>query len=59
MDITFDDIVVHETINDIGGFALSGANDVMMPEEVALIDEGVDADPRVLPKILKGIGRIE
>ena len=47
MNVTFNDVVVHEPINDIGGFALGGAGDVMIPKEVALIDEGVDRTSKV------------
>jgi hypothetical protein len=46
--VTGNDGVGHEPITDIGGFALGGADDVVMPEEVALSDEGLGADTGVL-----------
>jgi len=50
---------MHEPINDIGRFALGGADDLVMPEEVPLIDEGIGTDPSVLAEILEGIVGIE
>jgi hypothetical protein len=41
MNIAFDHVVVHEAIDDIGGLALRGADHSMMPQEMALIDEGI------------------
>ena len=59
MDITFDDIGVHQPINDISGLALRGTDDGMMPKEVALIDERVGTHARVRAKVFKGIVGIE
>jgi hypothetical protein len=52
VNVTFNDVVVHEAIDDIGGFALGGAHDVVIPEEVTLIDEGIGTDTGVLAEIL-------
>src|SRR5262249_48677442 len=59
VNITFDDVVVHEPINDIRRFAFRGTDDLVMPEEVPLIDEGVRTDTGLLAEILEGIVRIE
>ena len=59
VNVTFDDIVVHEPINDIRCFAFGGADDLVMPQEVPLIDEGIGTDTSILPEILEGIVGIE
>jgi hypothetical protein len=38
-------VVTHEAINDICALAFRRAENQGMPEQVALIDEGVSADP--------------
>jgi len=53
VNVTFDDVVVHEPIDDIRRFAFGGADDLVMPEEVPLIDEGIGTDTGILAEILK------
>ncbi len=55
MKVAFDDVVVHESINDIGGFAFGCADDIVMPQKVTLVNEGVGTDTRLLAEMLKGI----
>jgi hypothetical protein len=55
MDITLDDIVVHEPIDHIGTFTLAGAEHGGMKEEVAFIDEAVDRDPLFLAEVLERV----
>lgn len=59
MEIAFDDIVGHQPLNDIGRFTFRRANDLVMPQEVARIDEGVGTDAGVLAKIFEAIVGIE
>lgn len=59
MDITFNDIVVHQSVDDIGTFAISCAYHQRMPEEVALINKGIGADTLALPKILERPAGVE
>ena len=44
VDVAFDNIVVHEPVDDIGAFAISCTNHQRMPEEVSLINKGIGAD---------------
>lgn len=53
MDIAFDDIIVHQPIDDIGAFPICCADHQGMPEKVALIDESVGADALALPEIFE------
>jgi hypothetical protein len=41
MDVGFDDIVVHEAIDDVGTFTFCGAEDRGTPKKTAAIDKGV------------------
>ena len=59
MNVAFDDVVMHESINDIGGFAFGRADDVVMPQEVTLVDEGVGTNAGFLAEILKGVVGVE
>jgi len=51
MDVAFDDIVAHQPINDIGAFAVGGADHRGMPEKVPLVDDCAGADALTLPEI--------
>ena len=53
MNIAFHDVVVHEPVDHIGAFAICGADHQGMPEEVALVDKGIGADPMTLPEVLE------
>ena len=44
MDVTLDDIVVHQAVDNVGTFSVSRAKDGGVPQQVALVPEGVDAD---------------
>jgi hypothetical protein len=52
VNITFDDVIMPESINDIRRFAFRGTDDLVMPEKVPLINEGVGADTGILTEIL-------
>ena len=53
MDIAFDNIVVHQTINYIGALAFSGAYHNRMPKQASLIDEAIYTYPLIFSEILK------
>src|SRR4051812_12493314 len=59
VDVAFDHVVAHEAINDIGALAFRRAENQGMPEQAALIDEGVGADPLAFAKIFEGMVGIE
>ena len=53
VDVTLDDIVVHQLVDDIGALAFGCAEYQRIPEETAFIDEGVGADALYLAKVLE------
>ena len=59
MDVTFDHIITHHTIDNIVGFMLSGTNNQRIIEEVAHVDEGVGTDTFIGAKVLEGVIRME
>lgn len=54
MYVAFDNIIMHQTIDNISAFALCGAEYKGMPEQVPLINEGIGAH-----EILEGVIGIE
>jgi hypothetical protein len=59
MDVALHHVISHQPVDDIGTFALCGAEDQRIPEKIALIDKGIGADALALAKILEGIVGIE
>jgi hypothetical protein len=59
VNITFDDLIMHQAINHIGGFAIGGTDDEVMPGEVALIEKGVGTHAQIFAQILKGVVGVE
>ena len=59
MDVALDDIVVHQAIYDVGAFAFSGTDDDGMEQEVAFVDEAVDADALTLSEVFEGVVRVQ
>src|SRR5208283_1127790 len=59
VDVAFDHVVTHEAINDICALAFRRTENQRMPEQVALIDEGVSADPLAFAKIFERMVGIE
>src|SRR6201987_3240021 len=53
--IAFDHVITHEAIDDICALAFCRAEHQGMPEQVALIDEGVGADALTFAKIFEGM----
>ena len=52
MDVALDHVISHQPVDDIGTFALCGAEDQRIPEKIALIDKAIGADALALAKIL-------
>jgi hypothetical protein len=59
VDIAFDHLVVHQAINDISGFAFSGADDRGMEMEVAFVNERVGTHATPVPKVLERVIGVE
>ena len=59
MDRTFDDIVVHQPVDDIGTLAFNRTDHQRVPEQPALINEAVGADALQLAKVLKRLTGVE
>ena len=53
MDVALDDIVVHQSVDDIGTLALGRAEHQRVPKEVAFIEEGVGAVAPRMAKVLE------
>ena len=53
VNVAFHDVVVHQTIDDVGALAVCGADHQRMPQEMSFIDEGVGAHALSLPEILE------
>src|SRR5450631_496808 len=62
MNIALDDLVVHQPVDDVSALPIRRAKDSGVPQQVALVPEGVDADALALAEVLvrvvgvKGIG---
>src|SRR5262245_45228667 len=59
MDITFDYIIMHQTINDIVRFMFGRANDHGIGEEMPHIDESIGTHTLILAKVFKGVAGME
>ena len=59
VDVAFDHVVAHEAVNDIRALAFRRAENQRMPEQIALIDEGISADPLALAEVFEGMVGIE
>ena len=51
MDIALDDLVVHQPVDDVGTPPLGRAKDGGVPQQVALVAEGIDAHALALAEI--------
>src|ERR1700730_15969296 len=52
MNITLDDLVVHQPVDDVGALPIRRAKDRGVPQQVALVPEGVDAHAFSLAEVL-------
>ena len=59
MDIAFDNFIVHQPVNDISRFTFSRTDDGRVKQEMALINEAIDADAFALSEILERVISIE
>ena len=59
MDIAFDDIVIHQTVDDIGAFTLGRTDHDRIPEQIPLVDEAIDAHPMTFTEIFERIIGVE
>jgi hypothetical protein len=55
VDVAFDHVVAHEAVSDIRALAFRRAENQRMPEQVALIDESISADPLALAEVFEGM----
>ncbi len=59
MNIAFDDIIMHQAVDDIGAFTVGGTDNNRMPEQVPLVDKAIDAHPLDFAKIFEGMVCVE
>ena len=59
MDVTFDDIITHQAINDIGTFPVGGTDHQRMPQKMTFIYKSVSTHALTLPKILEGTASMQ
>ena len=62
VDVAPDHVVVHQAVDDVGGFLLGRADHRGVEEEVPLVDERVGTHTLALPEILVrviGVERID
>jgi hypothetical protein len=59
MDIAFDHIIMHQTINDIVCLVFCRTNNEGIRQEVPHVDKGIGTHPLVLPKILARVASME
>ena len=59
MNITFDDIIMHQAVNNVMRLMFGGTNDQRMIEKISHIDESVGTDPFVRPKVFERITGME
>src|ERR1700676_3835551 len=52
MNIALDDLVVHQPVDDVSALPIRRAKDSGVPQQVALVPEGVDADALALAEVL-------
>ena len=46
----------HQAVDDVGALALGGADDDRVPQQLALVDEGVGADALAFAEVLERVG---
>ena len=59
VDVAAYDVVAHQPVNDIGALALRSAHHERVPEQLALVDEGVGADALTLAEVLERVAGVE
>ena len=59
VDVAFHNVVVHQAVNDVGGFPFGRADDVSRPIKLTFVEEAVGRDSLFLSEILVRIIRIE
>ena len=57
--ITLHDFILHQAINDIGGFSVGCTNHCGVEQGMALIDKGIYRDTFILTKIFERITRVQ
>ncbi len=57
VDVAPDDVVAHEPVDDIGAFAIGGADHRGMPEQVAFVDECAGKNALALAEALERAAR--
>ncbi len=59
MDVAFDHVVVQQAIDHIGALAIRSAEYEGVPEQIALVAKGVDADALFLAEVFEGVVGVE